>query len=85
MPRHGADRIVVEKADLAGEAQTQALMQRLRQMNPHAPILESHFGKTDLTRLLDIHSVDLSAIVEIEPGFLPDVSHTHDGDVTSFV
>ncbi|ACD14716.1 MULTISPECIES: CobW family GTP-binding protein [Burkholderiaceae] len=80
-----ADRILVSKADLAGEAQTQALMQRLRQMNPRAPIRESHFGKTDLTQLLDTRSFDLDAIVEIEPDFLQDVSHTHDDDVTSFV
>ncbi|PVY32126.1 GTP-binding protein [Paraburkholderia silvatlantica] len=33
-----ADRILVSKADLVGEAQTYALMQRLRQMNPRAPI-----------------------------------------------
>lgn len=80
-----ADRILVSKADLAGEAQTQALMQRLRQMNPRAPIRQSHFGNTDLNQLLDTRSFNLDAIVEIEPDFLEDVSHTHDDDVTSFV
>ncbi|MCM3012049.1 GTP-binding protein, partial [Bacillus subtilis] len=34
---------------------------------------------------LDTRSFDLDAIVEIEPDFLQDVSHTHDDDVTSFV
>ena len=80
-----ADRILVSKSDLAGDAQTQQLMQRLRQMNPRAPIATSHFGNADLAQLLDIRSFNLDAIVEIEPDFLEDVSHTHDDDVTSFV
>ncbi|WP_207002207.1 CobW family GTP-binding protein [Trinickia mobilis] len=80
-----ADRILVSKVDLAGAGETEELMQRLRQMNPRAPIRPVHFGTTDLTDLLDIRSFDLDAIVEIEPDFLEDVSHEHDDDVTSFV
>jgi G3E family GTPase len=80
-----ADRILVSKVDLAGEDGAQRLMQRLRRMNPRAPIKPAHFGATDLTHLLDIRSFDLETIVEIEPDFLEDVSHEHDDDVTSFV
>ncbi|CAB3769282.1 CobW family GTP-binding protein [Paraburkholderia humisilvae] len=80
-----ADRILVSKVDLAGEARTEQLMRRLRQMNPRAPIRSAHFGETDIAQLLDIRSFDLDAIVEIEPDFLDDVSHEHDDDVSSFV
>jgi len=80
-----ADRILVSKVDLADAGDTEKLMQRLRQMNPRAPIRPVHFGTTDLTDLLDIRSFDLDAIVEIEPDFLEDVSHEHDDEVTSFV
>lgn len=80
-----ADRILVSKTDLAGDAQTQQLTQRLRQMNPRAPIRSVHFGETDLAQLLDTRSFDLDAIVEIEPDFLEDVTHEHDDEVTSFV
>ncbi|MDR5645354.1 CobW family GTP-binding protein [Burkholderia cenocepacia] len=80
-----ADRILVSKADLAGDAQTQQLTQRLRQMNPRAPIRSVHFGETDLAQLLDTRSFNLDTIVEIEPDFLDDVTHEHDDEVTSFV
>jgi G3E family GTPase len=80
-----ADRILVSKVDLTDAGDTEELTQRLRQMNPRAPIRPVHFGTTDLTDLLDIRSFDLDAIVEIEPDFLEDVSHEHDDDVTSFV
>jgi G3E family GTPase len=80
-----ADRILVSKADLAGEEQTGQLMRRLRRMNPRAPIRPVHFGETNLADLLDIHCFNLNAIIEIEPDFLDDVSHEHDDDVTSFV
>ncbi|MBB2930296.1 G3E family GTPase [Paraburkholderia silvatlantica] len=46
---------------------------------------DSHFGTTDVSQLLDIRSFDLDAIIEIEPYFLEDVTHTHDDDVMSFV
>ena len=80
-----ADRILVSKADLAGDEQTAQLMRRLRRMNPRAPIKPVHFGETDLSELLDIRSFNLNAIIEIEPDFLNDVSHEHDDDVMSFV
>jgi G3E family GTPase len=38
-----------------------------------------------LDDVLDIRGFNLSAILEIEPDFLSDVTHEHDDDITSFV
>src|SRR5213083_3043377 len=39
-----ADRILLSKTDVADEKDTEALVERLRRMNPRAPIKKVHFG-----------------------------------------
>jgi G3E family GTPase len=80
-----ADRILLTKTDLVDAADVQALRQRLVRMNPRASIAESRKGVTALDDVLDIRGFNLSAILEIEPDFLADVTHEHDDDITSFV
>jgi G3E family GTPase len=79
-----ADRILLSKTDLVAEGEAQALIERLRGMNPRAPVKRVHFGQTDIADVLDIRGFDLDAILQIDPKFLEDVSHEHDDDVTSF-
>jgi len=80
-----ADRILLSKTDLVTPEQAQAITARLRRMNPRAPITAAHFGQAPLRDLLDIRGFNLTAILEIEPDFLTDVTHEHDDDVSSFV
>jgi G3E family GTPase len=80
-----ADRILLTKTDLVDAADVQALRQRLVRMNPRASIAESRKGVAALDDVLDIRGFNLSAILEIEPDFLADVTHEHDDDITSFV
>jgi G3E family GTPase len=80
-----ADRILLTKADMVDAADVQALRQRLVRMNPRASIAESRNGVAALDDVLDIRGFNLSAILEIEPDFLSDVTHEHDDDITSFV
>jgi G3E family GTPase len=80
-----ADRLLLTKTDLVDDAQTAALTQRLRRMNPRAPIAVARHGVAAVDDLLDIHGFDLNAILEIEPQFLTDVDHEHDDAVSSFV
>jgi G3E family GTPase len=80
-----ADRILVSKTDLVAGEQTEALMRRLKNMNPRAPIKKVHFGRTEIADILDIRGFSLDAILEIEPQFLVNVDHEHDDDVRSFV
>jgi G3E family GTPase len=80
-----ADRILLSKTDLVDDTAAEALRQRLRQMNPRAPMLSAHFGQAPIDELLDIRGFNLNAILEIEPDFLADLSHEHDDDIGSFV
>jgi G3E family GTPase len=76
---------LLTKTDLVAAADVSALRQRLVRMNPRASIAESRKGVAALDDVLDIRGFNLSAILEIEPDFLSDVTHEHDDDITSFV
>jgi len=81
-----ADRILLSKTDLVPEGETDALMQRLRSMNPRAHQKKVHFGEADIKELLDIRGFNLNAALEIDPQFLSgEDHHHHDDDIASFV
>ncbi len=81
-----ADRILLSKTDLVPEDETDALMQRLRTMNPRAHQKKVHFGEADIKELLDIRGFNLNAALEIDPEFLAEGDHhEHDDDIASFV
>jgi G3E family GTPase len=80
-----ADRILLTKTDLVGVDDVRTLEQRVKRMNPRAPVAAAHFGDTPIDQLLDVRGFNLNAILQIEPDFLTDVDHEHDDDVTSFV
>ena len=79
-----ADRILVSKTDLVPEQAVIGLFQRLRGINPRAPVSRVMFGKADVAALLDVRGFDLDAILSIEPAFLEDVTHEHDDAIASF-
>ncbi|HUP97273.1 MAG TPA: GTP-binding protein [Usitatibacter sp.] len=80
-----ADRILLSKTDLVEDALVDALVKRLRQMNPRAHQKRVHMGETDVKELLDIRGFNLNAALEVDPEFLTSDHHEHDDDVTSFV
>ena len=80
-----ADRILLSKADLVSDAESAALLARLRRINLRAAVKSVHFGETPIADLLDIGGFSLDSILEIEPGFLDDDAHEHDDSVQSFV
>ena len=80
-----ADRILLSKADLVSDAESAALLARLRRINPRAAVKPVHFGETPIADLLDIGGFSLDSILEIEPDFLDDDAHEHDDSVQSFV
>lgn len=79
-----ADRILLSKSDLVGSLQCERLRQRLRRMNPRAPIRSVHFGATPITDLLDVAGFSLEHVLEIEPGFLGEETHDHDDAIRAF-
>ena len=80
-----ADRILMSKTDLVSEEDTQSLSQRLKRMNPRAPIKKVHFGEAPIDEVLDIRGFNLNAILQLDPEFLTDSHHEHHDEVESFV
>ena len=80
-----ADRILLSKTDLTAEEETQILVQRLKRMNPRAPIKKVNFGNAPINEVLDIRGFNLNAILQLDPEFLVDSHHEHSDQVESFV
>jgi len=80
-----ADRILLSKTDLVSDEDVQKLAERIRRMNPRAPVKKVHFGNAPIEEVLDIRGFNLNAILELDPAFLVDAHHEHHDEVESFV
>jgi G3E family GTPase len=80
-----ADRILMSKTDLVSEEEVKKLSDRIRRMNPRAPVKKVHFGDAPIAEVLDIRGFNLNAILELDPEFLTDSHHEHHDEVESFV
>ena len=80
-----ADRILMSKTDLVAEEETVKLIERLRRMNPRAPVKKVHFGAAPIEEILDIRGFNLNAILELDPEVLAESHHVHHDEVESFV
>jgi G3E family GTPase len=65
-----ADQIFISKSDLVSEAEVQALIHRIKHMNPRAPQQKVHFGEVPLAQVLDLRGFNLNAKLDIDPEFL---------------
>lgn len=72
-----ADQIFLSKTDLVSADETEALIHRLKHMNPRAPIKAVHFGEVPLSEVLDLRGFNLNAKLDIDPDFLKEEG-THD-------
>ena len=80
-----ADRILLSKTDLVSEEDVRKLAERIKRMNPRAPVKQVHFGNAPIAEVLDIRGFNLNAILELDPAFLSDTHHEHHDEVESFV
>ena len=80
-----ADRILMSKTDLVSEEDVKKLSERIKRMNPRAPVKKVHFGETPIGEVLDIRGFNLNAILELDPEFLTSIAHEHHDEVESFV
>ena len=74
-----ADQIFISKADLVAEDEVQALMHRLKHMNPRAPQKAVHFGEVAIADVFDLRGFNLNAKLDIDPDFLKADEHDHAG------
>jgi G3E family GTPase len=72
-----ADQIFISKADLVVAGELDALMHRLKHMNPRAPMRAVHFGEVSLKEVFDLRGFNLNAKLDIDPDFLK-VEDDHD-------
>ena len=73
-----ADQIFVSKSDLATPEAVDALIHRVKHMNPRAPIQKANFGEVALSKVFDLRGFNLNAKLEIDPDFLKADDHGHD-------
>eukprot|EP00960_Hanusia_phi_P046605 757934-Hanusia_phi.AAC.5 len=79
-----ADKIVLNKVDLADEGTLRKVEQELRALNPTAPILRTQQSQISPKELLNVCAFDLRRVLEFDPNFLEDgQEHQHDTSVTS--
>lgn len=67
-----ADQIFISKSDLVAAEETDALIHRLKHMNPRAPQQKVHFGEVPLANVFDLRGFNLNAKLDIDPDFLKD-------------
>jgi G3E family GTPase len=75
-----ADQIFISKSELVDEAAVDALVHRLKHMNPRAPQRKVHFGDVPIADVFDLRGFNLNAKLEIDPEFLDaEDAHAHHG------
>ena len=75
-----ADQIFISKTDLVDKATVDALMHRMKHMNPRAPQQAVHFGEVPIAKVFDLKGFNLNAKLDIDPDFLnADTGHDHHG------
>ena len=74
-----ADQIFISKTDLVAKDETDALMHRLKHMNPRAPQKAVHFGDVAISEVFDLRGFNLNAKLDIDPDFLKEDEHDHHG------
>ncbi|MET3514176.1 G3E family GTPase [Pseudacidovorax sp. 1753] len=75
-----ADQIFLSKTDLVSAEDADALIHRLKHMNPRAPIEKAHFGEVAIAKVLDLRGFNLNAKLDIDPDFLKADDHDHAHD-----
>ena len=73
-----ADQIFISKSDLVAKDEVDALVHRLKHMNPRAPQRQVHFGEVPIAQVFDLKGFNLNAKLDIDPEFLTeDGGHGH--------
>jgi len=73
-----ADQIFISKTDLVDDETVEALIHRVKHMNPRAPQTKVHFGEVPLKDVFDLKGFNLNAKLDIDPDFLKADEHDHD-------
>ncbi len=72
-----ADQIFISKTDLVDDETVEALIHRVKHMNPRAPQHRVNFGEVAIADVFDLKGFNLNAKLDIDPEFLKDDGHNH--------
>ncbi len=72
-----ADQIFISKTDLVDGETVEALMHRVKHMNPRARQTKVNFGDVPIASVFDLKGFNLNAKLDIDPDFLKDDGHGH--------
>ncbi|MFF4285744.1 CobW family GTP-binding protein [Streptomyces sp. NPDC001633] len=78
-----ADRVVLNKIDLADEQTVAEVIARIRAINAPVEIIPARHAEVELRRILDVGAFDLDRVLKDDPQFLTETEHQHDTTVTS--
>jgi G3E family GTPase len=73
-----ADQIFISKTDLVDDETVDALIHRIKHMNPRAPQRKVHFGEVPIAEVFDLRGFNLNAKLDIDPEFLDAAAHEHE-------
>jgi G3E family GTPase len=73
-----ADQIFISKTDLVAKDEVDALIHRIKHMNPRAPQRAVNFGDVPIAEVFDLRGFNLNTKLDIDPDFLKDEEHDHD-------
>ena len=72
-----ADQIFISKTDLVDDRTVDALIHRVKHMNPRAKQTKVNFGVVPIADVFDLKGFNLNAKLEIDPEFLAADDHAH--------
>jgi G3E family GTPase len=79
-----ADKILLNKLDLVSDSEKENVIERIREINRSAKIIECRNADVPLEAILEQHAFDLDKILAADPSFLQleedDHHHHHDGE-----
>ncbi|MEU2923494.1 GTP-binding protein [Streptomyces sp. NPDC007251] len=78
-----ADRVVLNKTDLADEETIGQVVRRIRTINGGVRIIPAQHARINLHEVLDVGAFDLERVLADDPAFLTETEHQHDATVTS--
>ncbi|MET7575231.1 GTP-binding protein [Streptomyces sp. NPDC005492] len=78
-----ADRVVLNKTDLADDETILEVVRRIRAINHGVRVIPARHAEVDLQQVLDVGAFDLERVLADDPSFLTETEHQHDLTVTS--
>jgi G3E family GTPase len=72
-----ADRLLLSKTDLVDADALQAVIARLKRINPRAHIVTTEFGRVPIADVMDLRGFNLNDKLDIDADFLAAEDHEH--------